>query len=107
MGYFAMLENAADLYNSSASLMSESYRGGGKSISGPQSTRQYEYAQTVRCYRAVFFLFYGRVTECVYVAEYNGNIQGGEGTFDEYCITIDYYITWFTLSLTITIYGEW
>lgn len=43
MGYLAMLENAADLYNSSASLMSESYRGG-KSISGPQSTRQYEYA---------------------------------------------------------------
>lgn len=29
MGYLAMLENAADLYNSSASLMSESYRGGG------------------------------------------------------------------------------
>lgn len=44
MGYLAMLENAADLYNSSASLMNESYRGGGKSISGPQSTRQYEYA---------------------------------------------------------------
>lgn len=56
MGYLAMLENAADLYNSSASLMSESYRGGGVSLS-PDRNQQGN-MNMLRQYDAIVLSFF-------------------------------------------------
>lgn len=55
MGYLAMLENAADLYNSSASLMSESYRGG---VSLSPDRNQQGNMNMLRQYDAIVLSFF-------------------------------------------------